>query len=71
MGQKTVSQEDMAPVLEKLRDHLISKNVAAEIAAKLCESVAVKLEGKVRFFVPHVHVHDLETETSLWSSVRS
>jgi len=33
-------------VLEKFRDHLISKNVASEIAEKLCESVASQLIGK-------------------------
>lgn len=37
----------MQPCLEKLRDHLISKNVAADIAVKLCDSVATKLEGRV------------------------
>lgn len=47
MGSKTVSQEDMAPILDKMRDHLITKNVAAEIACKLCDSVANKLDGKV------------------------
>lgn len=47
VGSKTVSQEDMAPILEKMKDHLIGKNVAAEIAVKLCESVAAKLDGKV------------------------
>jgi signal recognition particle receptor subunit alpha len=30
-----------------MRDHLIAKNVAAEIAEKLCDSVATKLEGRV------------------------
>lgn len=47
VGSKTVTQEDMAPVLDKMRDHLIAKNVAAEIACKLCDSVANKLTGKV------------------------
>ncbi|XP_055620846.1 signal recognition particle receptor subunit alpha homolog [Toxorhynchites rutilus septentrionalis] len=47
VGSKNLTQQDMQPALEKLRDHLISKNVAADIAQKLCESVAVKLEGKV------------------------
>ena len=37
----------MQPVLDKLKDHLITKNVAADIAHKLCVSVAAKLEGKV------------------------
>ncbi|XP_054261334.1 signal recognition particle receptor subunit alpha homolog [Macrosteles quadrilineatus] len=47
VGQKSLSRESMEPVLEKLRDHLIAKNVAADIALKLCNSVATKLEGKV------------------------
>lgn len=46
VGSKNLTREDMKPVLEKLKDHLISKNVAADISAKLCESVAAKLEGK-------------------------
>nr|XP_018908909.1 PREDICTED: signal recognition particle receptor subunit alpha homolog [Bemisia tabaci] len=47
VGSKSLSQEDMLPVLDKLKDHLIGKNVAADIAVKLCDSVAAKLEGKV------------------------
>ncbi|XP_057364813.1 signal recognition particle receptor subunit alpha homolog [Daphnia carinata] len=47
VGSKTISEEDMAPVLDKMRDHLIAKNVASEIAGKLCDSVAAKLNGKV------------------------
>lgn len=82
VGSKSLSQEEMEPVLEKMKDHLIGmtshlcvlssspssfstavwkgivsysfsrfclvgKNVAADIASKLCESVAKKLEGKV------------------------
>uniref|UniRef100_A0A1Q3FHM5 Putative signal recognition particle receptor alpha subunit n=1 Tax=Culex tarsalis TaxID=7177 RepID=A0A1Q3FHM5_CULTA len=47
VGSKNLSREDMQPALEKLKDHLISKNVATDISHKLCESVAVKLEGKV------------------------
>lgn len=47
MGGKTLSEADLEPVLEKLKDHLIGKNVAAEIAGKLCQSVGKKLEGKV------------------------
>ncbi|XP_012274433.1 signal recognition particle receptor subunit alpha homolog isoform X2 [Orussus abietinus] len=44
---KSLKHEDMVPVLEKMKDHLIAKNVAADIAHKLCESVRTKLEGKV------------------------
>ncbi|KAM9734161.1 signal recognition particle receptor subunit alpha [Menidia menidia] len=47
VGSKSLSREDMEPVLEKMRDHLIAKNVAADIASQLCDSVAKKLEGKV------------------------
>ncbi|XP_062408110.1 signal recognition particle receptor subunit alpha isoform X2 [Sardina pilchardus] len=47
VGSKSLSQEDMEPVLDKMKDHLIAKNVAADIAAQLCDSVAKKLEGKV------------------------
>lgn len=47
VGSKSLTREDMETVLEKMRDHLIAKNVAADIASQLCESVAKKLEGKV------------------------
>lgn len=43
---KTLTLEDLKPVLDQLRDHLTTKNVAAEIAEKLCESVGAKLEGQ-------------------------
>lgn len=43
---KTVKKEDLDPVLSQLRDHLIMKNVAAEIATNLCDSVSSKLEGQ-------------------------
>lgn len=47
VGSKALTEESMRPVLDKLQDHLIGKNVAADIANKLCASVATKLEGKV------------------------
>merc|ERR1719210_408795 len=47
VGSKPISREDLEPVLAKLRDNLISKNVASEVAASLTESVMVKLEGCV------------------------
>lgn len=46
VGNKVMKQEDMQPVLDKFKDHLIAKNVASDIAQKLCESVGVKLVGK-------------------------
>jgi signal recognition particle receptor subunit alpha len=50
VSSKNLTHEDMQPVLEKLKDHLITKNVAADISHKLCDSVATKLEGKVRHY---------------------
>lgn len=47
VGAKNLTREDMQTALDKLRDHLIAKNVANYIANELCDSVAVKLEGKV------------------------
>ncbi|KZC13571.1 Signal recognition particle receptor subunit alpha [Dufourea novaeangliae] len=47
VGNKSLKHDDMVMVLDKLKDHLITKNVAADIAQKLCDSVGVKLEGKV------------------------
>lgn len=59
VGQKNVTRESIQPVLDKLKDHMIAKNVATDIADKLCESVAIKLEGKV-----------LGTFTSITSTVK-
>merc|ERR1711879_146805 len=47
VGNKAITREDLEPVLAKLRDNLIGKNVASEVAANLTESVMVKLEGSV------------------------
>lgn len=50
VGKKNLTADDMDPVLEKLKEHLVAKNVAIEIATKLCSSVSSKLEGKVILF---------------------
>lgn len=47
VGSKNLTRDDMQAALDKLRDHLICKNVATDIASKLCDSIAAKLEGKV------------------------
>lgn len=47
VGSKNITRDDMKSALDKMRDHMISKNVAMDIAIKLCDSVATKLEGKV------------------------
>ncbi|XP_062566702.1 signal recognition particle receptor subunit alpha-like [Saccostrea cucullata] len=47
VGSKALTADDLQPALDKMRDHLIAKNVAGDIAVKLCDSVGAKLEGKV------------------------
>ncbi|XP_023347265.1 signal recognition particle receptor subunit alpha homolog, partial [Eurytemora carolleeae] len=49
VGSKALTKEDLEPVISKLRDNLIDKNVASEVANKLCESVSIRLEGKLKF----------------------
>jgi signal recognition particle receptor subunit alpha len=45
-GNKVLDKDDLDPVLENMRQALMTKNVAAEIAAKLCGSVTESLIGK-------------------------
>eukprot|EP00092_Neocalanus_flemingeri_P036018 GFUD01039217.1.p1 GENE.GFUD01039217.1~~GFUD01039217.1.p1 ORF type:complete len:650 (-),score=183.91 GFUD01039217.1:655-2346(-) len=47
VGNKALTREDLEPVLAQLKDNLIAKNVASEVATSLIESVMVKLEGSV------------------------
>ena len=46
VGKAALAREDLAPVLEKLKTNFMNKNVAEDIAERLCESVAASLEGK-------------------------
>ncbi|PNY08021.1 signal recognition particle receptor subunit alpha-like protein [Trifolium pratense] len=45
-GKANLEKSDLEPALKALKDRLMTKNVAEEIAEKLCESVAASLEGK-------------------------
>lgn len=45
-GKSNLEKADLEPALKALKDRLMTKNVAEEIAEKLCESVAASLEGK-------------------------
>ncbi|KAL2327107.1 hypothetical protein Fmac_020534 [Flemingia macrophylla] len=45
-GKANLEKSDLEPALIALKDRLMTKNVAEEIAEKLCESVAASLEGK-------------------------
>ncbi|KAI3462096.1 hypothetical protein Pfo_018759 [Paulownia fortunei] len=45
-GKANLEKSDLEPALKALKDRLMTKNVAEEIAEKLCESVAASLDGK-------------------------
>ena len=45
-GSKVLTQQDLKPVLEGMQQHLMKKNVAKEIAEKVCEGVGESLVGK-------------------------
>lgn len=45
-GKKTLSQDDLKPVLAEMERHLMDKNVAKDIAEKMCDSVGAALVGK-------------------------
>nr|ODN95967.1 signal recognition particle receptor subunit alpha [Cryptococcus depauperatus CBS 7855] len=45
-GSKTLTQDDLAPVLVEMEKQMMSKNVAKNIAERLCESIGAALVGK-------------------------
>ncbi|KAF8163146.1 signal recognition particle binding protein [Crassisporium funariophilum] len=45
-GSKVLTDADLKPVLEAMKQHLMKKNVAMEIADKVCEGVGESLVGK-------------------------
>lgn len=45
-GTKILSKQDLEPVLAEMEKHLMSKNVAKDIAEKICEGVGAALVGK-------------------------
>lgn len=45
-GSKVITAADLEPVLNGMREHLMKKNVAKEIADKVCEGVGENLVGK-------------------------
>ncbi|KAH9001494.1 P-loop containing nucleoside triphosphate hydrolase protein [Lactarius akahatsu] len=45
-GTKVLSEDDLKPVLEGMKQHLMKKNVAKDIAEKVCEGVGQNLVGK-------------------------
>jgi signal recognition particle receptor subunit alpha len=45
-GSKVLTPQDLKPVLEGMKQHLMKKNVAKEISDKVCEGVGESLVGK-------------------------
>jgi signal recognition particle receptor subunit alpha len=45
-GSKMLTEEDLKPVLESMKQHLMKKNVAKDIADKVCEGIGESLVGK-------------------------
>ncbi|KAH9951297.1 P-loop containing nucleoside triphosphate hydrolase protein [Amylocystis lapponica] len=45
-GSKVLTESDLKPVLEGMKQHLMKKNVAKEISEKVCEGVGESLIGK-------------------------
>jgi len=45
-GSKILSEEDLKPVLDAMKQHLMKKNVAMDISEKVCEGVGEGLVGK-------------------------
>ncbi|PIL23869.1 transporter [Ganoderma sinense ZZ0214-1] len=45
-GSKVLTEDDLKPVLEAMKQHLMKKNVAKEISEKVCEDVGQSLVGK-------------------------
>jgi signal recognition particle receptor subunit alpha len=45
-GSKVFTEADLKPVLDAMKQHLMKKNVAMDIADKVCEGVGESLIGK-------------------------
>lgn len=45
-GTKVLTDDDLKPVLEAMKQHLMKKNVAMDIANKVCEGVGESLVGQ-------------------------
>lgn len=44
-GQKLLSEKELNPCIQKMKEHLINKNVAADVSTILCDSVSKNLLG--------------------------
>ncbi|KAG0024464.1 hypothetical protein BGZ81_007702 [Podila clonocystis] len=65
-GQNEMTAENLEPVMSKMKEHLINKNVAADIAQHLCDSVARGLIGETLGSFKSVQSHVKQSmETAL------
>ncbi|KAK3812387.1 MAG: SRP54-type protein [Linnemannia elongata] len=65
-GQKEMTAETLEPIMSKMKEHLINKNVAADIAQHLCDSVAKGLVGQTLGNFKSVQAHVKQSmETAL------
>lgn len=65
-GQKEMTEESLEPIMSKMKEHLINKNVAADIAQHLCDSVAKGLVGQTLGSFKSVQAHVKQSmETAL------
>ncbi|KAF8939459.1 hypothetical protein BGZ47_008161 [Haplosporangium gracile] len=65
-GQKEMTAESLEPIMNKMKEHLINKNVAADIAQHLCDSVAKGLVGQTLGNFKSVQAHVKQSmETAL------
>jgi len=82
-GQKVLERSDLEEPLSKMRDILIGKNVAIEIAEKLCDSVLESLIGKtvssftgiyfllLFFFLTLSHIHIIGVSSIIRESMET
>ncbi|KAF8932537.1 SRP54-type protein [Dissophora ornata] len=56
-GQKEMTPESLEPIMSKMKEHLVNKNVAADIAQHLCDSVTKGLVGQTLGSFKSVQTH--------------
>ncbi|KAG0305100.1 hypothetical protein BGZ98_004593 [Dissophora globulifera] len=56
-GQREMTAESLEPIMHRMKEHLVAKNVAADIAQHLCDSVAKGLIGQTLGNFKSVQAH--------------
>ncbi|OAF66464.1 hypothetical protein A3Q56_05813 [Intoshia linei] len=47
VSSEPINSESLKPLMESMIDNFVDKNIAVEVASKICESVRCSLEGKI------------------------